>query len=84
MYVRAGRPAFARPRNGEKNNCMDTLNDKLVRLHTKNLDMAKKRNLKRESESLLIVAQDNAIRMSYIQAKIDNTRKNSKCRLCGD
>ena len=46
--------------------------------------MAKKRNLKRETESLLIAAQDNAIRTNHIKAKIDKTQQNSKCRLCGD
>ncbi len=41
-------------------------------------------NLKRETESLQIVAQDNAIRTSHIKARIDKTQQNSKCRLCGD
>ena len=50
----------------------------------KNLDLAKKRNLKRETESLLIAAQDNAIRTNHIKARIDKTQQCSKCRLCGD
>ena len=49
-----------------------------------NLDMVKKRNLKRETESLIIAAENNAIRTNYIKAKIDKTQQNSKCRLCGD
>ena len=43
-----------------------------------------KENLKRETESLLISAQNNAIRTNHIKAKIDKTQQNSKCKLCGD
>ncbi len=35
-------------------------------------------------ESLLIAAQDNAIRTNHIKARIDKTQQNSECRLCGD
>ena len=41
-------------------------------------------NNKRETESLLITAQDNAIRTNHMKARIDKTQQNSKCRLCGD
>ena len=44
----------------------------------------RKENLKRETESLLIAAQDNAIRTNHIKARIDKAQQNSKCRLCGD
>ena len=44
----------------------------------------RKGNLKRETESLLIAVQDNAIRTNHIKARIDKTQQNSKCRLCGD
>ena len=44
----------------------------------------RKGNLKRETESLLIAAQDNTIRTNHIKARIDKTQQNSKCRLCGD
>ena len=44
----------------------------------------RKGNLKRETESLLIAAQDNAIRTNHIKARIDKTQQNSKYRLCGD
>ena len=44
----------------------------------------RKGNFKRETESLLIAAQDNAIWTNHIKAKIDETQQNSKCRLCGD
>ena len=53
-------------------------------LRWENLDMAKKRSLKRENESLLIAAQNNAIRSNYVKAKIDKTQQNSRCWLCGD
>ncbi len=43
-----------------------------------------KGNLKRETESLLTAAQNNAIRTNHIKARIDKTKQNSKCRLCGD
>ncbi len=36
-------------------------------------------NLKRETESLLIAAQNNAIRTNYIKAKIDNMQQLIKC-----
>ena len=44
----------------------------------------RKENLKRETESLLIAAQDNAMRTNHIKARIDETQQNSKCKLCGD
>ena len=53
-------------------------------LTPENLDLAKKGNLKRETESLLIASQDNAIRTNNIKARIDKMQQNSKCRLCGE
>ena len=41
----------------------------------------RKGQLNRETESLLITAQNNAIITNYIKAKIDNIQ-NIKCRLC--
>ena len=38
----------------------------------------------RETESLLIASQNNAIRTNHIKARIDKTQQNSKYRLCGD
>ena len=52
--------------------------------HQKTWTWLRKGNLKRETESLLIAAQDNAIRTNNIKARIDKTQPNSKCRLCGD
>ena len=44
----------------------------------------RKGNFKRETESLLIAAQNNAIRTNHIKAGIDKTQQNSKCRQYGD
>ena len=44
----------------------------------------RKRNLKKETESLLIAAQNTAMRINYIKARIDKTQQNCKCRLRGD
>ena len=44
----------------------------------------RKGNFKREKESLLIAAQDSAIRTNHIKTRIDKTQQNSKFRLCGD
>ena len=43
----------------------------------------RKRNFKRETESLLIAAQ-NTIRTNHIKARIEKTQRDSKCRLCAD
>ena len=52
--------------------------------HQKTWTWIRKGNFKRETESLLIAALDNAIRTNHIKARIDKTQQNSKCRLCGD
>ena len=52
--------------------------------HAKTWTWPRKGNFKRETESLLIAAQNNAVRTNYIKARIDETQQNSKCRLCGD
>ena len=41
-------------------------------------------NHKRKIESLIIAAQNNAVRTNHIKARIDKTQQNSKCKLCGD
>ena len=43
-----------------------------------------KGNLKRETESLQIAVQNNAIRTNHIKARIDKTQQNSRCRLHGN
>ena len=52
--------------------------------HQKTWTWLRKGNLKRETETLLIAAQDNTIRTNHIKARIDKTQQKSKCRLCGD
>ena len=52
--------------------------------HGKSWTWLKKGNLKRETEFLLIAAQNSALRTNHIKPKIDKTQQNSKCRLCGD
>ena len=44
----------------------------------------RKENIKRETGSLPIAAQINAIRTNHIKTRIDKTQQYSKCRLCGD
>ena len=53
-------------------------------LSKENNTWLKKGNFKRETEFLLIIAQNNAIRTNHIKARIDKTQENSKCRLCGE
>ena len=52
--------------------------------HDKIWTWLRKGNFKRETESLLIAAPNNAIRISHIKARIDKTQQNSKFRSCGD
>ena len=52
--------------------------------HKKTWTWLRKGNFKRETESLLIEAQENARRTNHIKARIDKMQQNSKCRLCGD
>ena len=44
----------------------------------------KKGNLDRETESLLIAAQNNAIRTNHIKARIDKMQENNRCTLYAD
>ena len=43
----------------------------------------KKSDLKPETEALICVAQEQALRTNYIKHKIDHTREDDKCRMCG-
>ena len=52
--------------------------------HDKTWTWLRKGNFKRETESLLMAAQNSAIRTNHIKAGIDKTQPNSKCRLCSD
>ena len=42
----------------------------------------KEGKLKRETESLIIAAQDQAIRTNYVKATIDRSQDDPKCRMC--
>ena len=44
----------------------------------------RKENVEREAESLMIAAQNKAIRTKYLKGKIANMQQNSKYRLCGE
>ena len=52
--------------------------------HEKTWTWLRKGNFKRETESLLIATQNNAIRTSHIKGRIIKTQQNSKCRLYSD
>ena len=52
--------------------------------HQKTWTFLRKGNIEKETQSLLIAAQKNAIKINHIKARIDKTQQNSKCRLCGD
>ena len=45
--------------------------------HDKTWIWLRKGNFKREAESLLIAAQNNAIKTNHIKARIDKTQQNS-------
>ena len=63
---------------------MDISCDKLAKSHEEIWTCLRKANFKRKTESLLIAAENNAIRTNYIKAKIDKTQQDSKWRLCDD
>ena len=52
--------------------------------HEKKWTWLRKGNLERETESLLIAAQNNTIRTNHIKARIEKSQQNNRCRLCGD
>ena len=52
--------------------------------HEKTWTSLRKGNFKRESESLQLEAENNAGRTNNIEARIDKTQQNTKCRLCND
>ena len=47
--------------------------------HYKTCTWLRKGNFKRETESLLMAAQNSAIRTNHIKARIDKMQQNSKC-----
>ena len=53
-------------------------------LHEKMCTWLRKENLKRETESLLIAAQNNTMKTNHIKARIHKTQQNSRYRLYGE
>ena len=83
-YTRTNRTTITRKKEWEENNSMDVLMTNKWYFTRKNVDVTKKRNLRRKIESLLIVAQKNTIRTNHIKAKIYKTQQNGRCSLCSD
>ena len=52
--------------------------------HEKTWTWLRKGNFKGKTESLLIAAQNNAIKTNNIKARIDKTQQNNPCSLCSD
>ena len=50
-------------------------------LHDKTRTWLRKGNFKRETESLLIATQNNAVRTNHIKVRIEKTQQNCKCML---
>ena len=69
----------------EESNSMGALNDYKTTSHMRKRGHGKeKETLKGNFKSLLMAAQNNAIRNNQIKTRIDKTQQNRKCRLCGD
>ena len=51
--------------------------------HEKMWMWLRKGNLKGKTESLLVAAQNKYVRTRHIKGRIDKTKQNSRCRLCG-
>ena len=72
-------------KNGKKNNSMDISSNKQAKISPEKIwTWVRKGKLKRETESFLIAAQNNAKRTNYIKAKVEKLQQNSKCSLCND
>ena len=60
---------------------MDISSDYCTR---ESVEMATNEDIKGETKSLLIAAQNKAIRTNYIETNIDNIQKYWKFNLCGN
>ena len=80
--TRTNRTTITRKQKWEEKQIYGCFN-RLIRniLQKKTWMWLRKENL-RETESLQIAAQNNAIRVNHIKARIDKTQQNSKCWLC--
>ena len=63
---------------------MDVLSDEQMASHTRKRGRGLERETMRETEYLQIAKQNNAIRTSHIETRIDMTQQNNRCSLCGD
>ena len=77
-------PALRRLITTTRKNTYDTRSNKTYISPEKTRSWHGKGNLLRETESILIAAQNNAIRTNHIKARIDETYQNSKWRLYGN
>ena len=50
-------------------------------LNDKTWTWLRKKKFTRETESLLIAAQNKAVRTNHVKARIDKTQQNNKCML---
>ena len=76
---------ITRKQKGKKNKSMGIFKWLMNNIsHDKTWTRLRKGNFKRETESLQIAAQNNAVRTNHIKAKIDKMQQNSKHRLCSD
>ena len=69
--------------NDNNNNNSNNNNNKSHISHDKTWTWLRKGIFKRETESLLIAAQ-NDVRTNRVKARMEKTQQNSKCSLCGD
>ena len=71
-------------RNNQKTKTLLTFQATNKILHEKTWAWLRKWNLKKETKSLLIAEQINAIRTNYTKARINKTKQDSKYWSCGD
>ena len=69
------------PKVGKKWHYMGNLRDREDQRNDETWTWLKEGKLKRETESLIIAAQDQAIRTNYAKATIDRSLDDPKCKL---
>ena len=85
LMTRTSRMAITRKQKWEEKQlygCFKRLTSNIS--HRKTWTWLRKGNLQRETESLLIAAQNNAIRTDNIKARISKMQQNSRCRSYGE
>ena len=84
-HMRISRPEINRKQKWEEKQLYGRFKQRTSDIsHEKTWAWLRKGNFKWETKSLLIAAQNNAIRTNHIKARIYKTQQNSKCRLCGN